>query len=158
MDFSNFPFDEMEAQAQGIFFDYDDTDFELDAAESVEKWIQKIVEDEGKTLGELNYIFCSDAFLHKINVEYLDHDTLTDIITFPLADDAATVAGEMYISVERVADNAKDFGVSFTNELHRVVIHGVLHLCGYGDKTEAEEKNMRKKEEESLKKRNFQIS
>ncbi len=155
MDFPNFPFDDTEAQAQGVFFDYDDTNFELQNADAVENWIQKIVADEGKTMGELSYVFCSDAFLHKINVEYLNHDTLTDIITFPLADDAETVAGEMYISVERVADNAKDFGVAFTDELHRVVIHGVLHLCGYGDKTEAEEILMRKKEEESLKKRGF---
>jgi probable rRNA maturation factor len=153
MDFPIFPSDEMDAQAQGVYFDYEDTDFELENQEQLTTWIEKVIADEGKTLGELSYVFCSDNFLHQINVEYLDHDTLTDIITFPLSEIEHQIDGELYISVERVADNAKDLGNNFIDELHRVIIHGVLHLCGYGDETDEEEALMRQKEDEALQKR-----
>jgi rRNA maturation RNase YbeY len=150
MDFPIFPTDEIDAQEEGIYFDYEDTDFELPDAEKTAQWIEKIIAKEGKSLGSLSYVFCDDGFLHQINVEYLNHDTLTDIITFPLSEDDNQITGELYISVERVADNAKDLGNTFEEELRRVVIHGVLHLCGYGDETDEEETLMRQKEDEAL--------
>lgn len=100
---------------------------------------------ERKTLLSLNYIFCSDKFLHAINVKALDHDTLTDVITFSYDDEK--IEGEVYISLDRVQENAQIFGKNFDDELLRVIIHGALHLCGYQDKTEAQQKTMRAKED-----------
>lgn len=132
-----------------ITFNYE-TDFSLVKEEAVfEQWIGKIIASEGKELGEINYIFCDDAYLHKINVEYLDHDTLTDIITFDYTE-GDLLSSDIFISVERVADNANDFEVSFETELLRVMAHGILHLCGYKDKTEADSQLMRQKEEEKM--------
>ena len=111
-------------------------------------WIKKTIENEGFSLNELNYIFCSDEYLLQVNIEYLQHDTLTDIITFPYA--TAPIEGDIFISIERVRDNAKDFNVPFEQELRRVIIHGVLHLCGYGDKTDKQAAIMRQKEEAAL--------
>ncbi|MFK8282337.1 rRNA maturation RNase YbeY [Capnocytophaga cynodegmi] len=132
-----------------ITFNYE-TEFELPEQETVfQTWIEKIIVSEEKKLGELNYIFCDDNYLHQINVQYLDHDTLTDIITFDYTEEQ-TISGDIFISVERVADNAKDFDVDFQTELLRVMAHGVLHLCGYKDKSDAESKQMRSKEEEKM--------
>ncbi|ATA89450.1 rRNA maturation RNase YbeY [Capnocytophaga stomatis] len=132
-----------------ITFNYE-TEFELPEQEAVfQSWIEKIIISEEKELGELNYIFCDDAYLHQINVQYLDHDTLTDIITFDYTEEE-TISGDIFISVERVADNAQDFNVDFQTELLRVMAHGVLHLCGYKDKTDAESQQMRNKEEEKM--------
>ncbi|GJQ06960.1 endoribonuclease YbeY [Capnocytophaga cynodegmi] len=132
-----------------ITFNYE-TEFELPEQETVfQTWIEKIIASEEKELGELNYIFCDDNYLHQINVQYLDHDTLTDIITFDYTEEQ-TISGDIFISVERVADNAKDFDVDFQTELLRVMAHGVLHLCGYKDKSDAESKQMRSKEEEKM--------
>ncbi|MFK8275056.1 rRNA maturation RNase YbeY [Capnocytophaga cynodegmi] len=132
-----------------ITFNYE-TEFELPEQETVfQTWIEKIIASEEKELGELNYIFCDDNYLHQINVQYLDHDTLTDIITFDYTEEQ-TISGDIFISVERVADNAKDFNVDFQAELLRVMAHGVLHLCGYKDKSDAESKQMRSKEEEKM--------
>ncbi|MFK8303004.1 rRNA maturation RNase YbeY [Capnocytophaga stomatis] len=132
-----------------ITFNYE-TEFELPEQEAVfQSWIEKIIISEEKELGELNYIFCDDAYLHQINVQYLDHDTLTDIITFDYTEEE-TISGDIFISVERVADNAQDFNVDFQTELLRVMAHGVLHLCGYKDKTDAESEQMRNKEEEKM--------
>ncbi|AWL78691.1 MULTISPECIES: rRNA maturation RNase YbeY [Capnocytophaga] len=132
-----------------ITFNYE-TEFELPEQETVfQAWIEKIIASEEKELGELNYIFCDDNYLHQINVQYLDHDTLTDIITFDYTEEQ-TISGDIFISVERVADNAKDFNVDFQTELLRVMAHGVLHLCGYKDKSDAESKQMRSKEEEKM--------
>ncbi|GIM54646.1 rRNA maturation RNase YbeY [Capnocytophaga cynodegmi] len=132
-----------------ITFNYE-TEFELPEQETVfQAWIEKIIASEEKELGELNYIFCDDNYLHQINVQYLDHDTLTDIITFDYTEEQ-TISGDIFISVERVADNAKDFNVDFQAELLRVMAHGVLHLCGYKDKSDAESKQMRSKEEEKM--------
>ncbi|GIJ97179.1 endoribonuclease YbeY [Capnocytophaga stomatis] len=132
-----------------ITFNYE-TEFELPEQEAVfQSWIEKIIISEEKELGELNYIFCDDAYLHQINVQYLDHDTLTDIITFDYTEEE-TISGDIFISVERVADNAQDFKVDFQTELLRVMAHGVLHLCGYKDKTDAESQQMRNKEEEKM--------
>ena len=98
---------------------------------------------------EINYIFCDDDYLHQINVEYLNHDTLTDIITFDYTEDNV-LSSDIFISIERVSDNANDFGVTFETELLRVMAHGILHLCGYKDKTEEDSQQMRKKEDEKI--------
>lgn len=133
-----------------LFFEQEDIDFELPNDEQrYIDWIQYIIKKEKKELLQLTYIFCSDSYLHQINVEYLDHDTLTDIITFPYTE-PPLVEGDIFISIDRVKENAVKYDVSFEHELHRVIIHGVLHLCGYPDKTEEEAKVMRKKEEEAL--------
>ncbi len=117
-------------------------------AESTRKkgWIKEVVRNEGKQLGELSYVFCDDNFLHTINVEFLNHNTLTDVISFDytLGD---VVGGEIYISTERVADNAKDLEHSFRDELDRVIIHGLLHFCGYSDKSDLDKKKMRELED-----------
>ena len=119
-------------------------------------WIETVVRARGGRLGEVNYIFCSDDYLHQMNVEYLDHDTLTDIITFPYGD-FPEVSGDLFISTERVADNAADFGEAYTDELHRVMIHGILHLCGQGDKGETEAADMRELERWALEQRSANL-
>ena len=131
-----------------ISFNYE-TDFELDNVEQYEDWISRIIESEGFDEGEINYIFCDDEYLHKINVEYLDHDTLTDIISFDYTV-GNVLQGDIFISIERVRDNANDFNVSFEEELKRVLSHGVLHYCGYKDKSPKDEALMRSKEEEKM--------
>ena len=131
-----------------ISFNYE-TDFELENVALYEDWISRIIESEGFDEGEINYIFCDDEYLHKINVEYLDHDTLTDIISFDYTV-GNLIQGDIFVSVERVQDNAKDFNVSFEEELKRVLSHGVLHYCGYKDKSPKDEALMRSKEEEKM--------
>jgi rRNA maturation RNase YbeY len=126
-----------------------ETDFELKNPIKLQKWISETIISEGFELGELLYIFCDDEYLHKLNIEYLNHDTLTDVISFDY-NIGKIINGEIYISVERVAENAIDFKTDFENELHRVMIHGVLHFCGYKDKSDTEERIMRQKEEECL--------
>lgn len=131
-----------------ISFNYE-TDFELENETQYEDWISRIIESEGFDEGEINYIFCDDEYLHKINVEYLDHDTLTDIISFDYTV-GNLIQGDIFVSIERVQDNAKDFNVSFEEELKRVLSHGVLHYCGYKDKSPKDEALMRSKEEEKM--------
>ncbi|MCL9769445.1 rRNA maturation RNase YbeY [Flavobacterium sp. HXWNR69] len=131
-----------------ISFNYE-TDFELENEAQYEDWISRIIESEGFDEGEINYIFCDDEYLHKINVEYLDHDTLTDIISFDYTV-GNVLQGDIFVSVERVLDNANDFNVSFEEELKRVLSHGVLHYCGYKDKSPEDEALMRSKEEEKM--------
>jgi rRNA maturation RNase YbeY len=131
-----------------ISFNYE-TDFELENESQYEDWISRIIESEGFDEGEINYIFCDDEYLHKINVEYLDHDTLTDIISFDYTV-GNLIQGDIFVSVERVKDNANDFKVSFEEELKRVLSHGVLHYCGYKDKSPKDEALMRFKEEEKM--------
>lgn len=131
-----------------VTFNYE-TEFELKDENLLEYWIDTVVSKKGFSLGELNYIFCDDTYLHKLNVEFLQHDTLTDVISFDNTL-GKLISGDIYISVERVADNAKDFEVSFLNELHRVMIHGVLHYMGFKDKSEEDKKEMRKAEDEAI--------
>ncbi|HLO74412.1 MAG TPA: rRNA maturation RNase YbeY [Flavobacterium sp.] len=131
-----------------ISFNYE-TEFSLENESVYEEWISRIIESEGFDEGEINYIFCDDEYLHKINVEYLDHDTLTDIISFDYTV-GNLVQGDIFISVERVQDNASDFNVSFEDELRRVLSHGVLHYCGYKDKSPEDEALMRLKEDEKM--------
>ncbi|KHE68200.1 MULTISPECIES: rRNA maturation RNase YbeY [Capnocytophaga] len=116
----------------------------------VKQWVKQIALSEGKKIGDINYIFCDDVYLHKINVQYLQHDTLTDIITFDYTE-GITLNSDIYISIERVRENADIFGVTFEQELLRVLAHGILHLCGYKDKTPADSELMRAKEDEKTK-------
>ncbi len=132
-----------------IEFIAEDIDFEPSDTPALESWIRTIIDREKCQLGFLNFIFCSDNFLLDLNEEYLGHDTLTDIITFPYQP-PPFIEGDVFISVERVRENAQEFGVSFEVELHRVMAHGVLHLCGYKDKTEEEQAVMRQKEDAAL--------
>lgn len=120
--------------------------FELDKPEVYEVWLSNTAKAEGYNIGELGYVFCSDEFLWDINQKYLDHDTYTDIVTFDYTE-GNIINGEIYISTERVEENAEKFGVSFIYELNRVMVHGLLHLSGYGDKTESEKTLMRSKED-----------
>ena len=125
------------------------TDFILSNEKLFSDWITNVITSESYVLGEINYTFCNDEFLHDINVEYLNHDTLTDIITF---DNSVgfTLHSDIVISIERVIDNANDFNVSFEEELKRVIIHGILHLCGYKDKSHNDSILMRNKENEKI--------
>ena len=124
---------------------YSECDFELRNTQPIIDWIQITAKQEGKQVVEINFIFCDDEDLHKINLEFLDHDTYTDIITFDYSVGDELIS-EIYISVERVKENANDYSDCFEEELQRVLIHGVLHLCGYKDKGEEERAVMRKKE------------
>ncbi len=127
-----------------ISFNYETT-FNLESETKVSNWIKATITAEGYKLEEINYIFCDDDYLHKLNMEFLQHDTLTDIISFDYTM-GKLIQGDIYISIERVKDNAKDFNVSLKEELHRVIIHGVLHYCGYKDKTDTDAALMREKE------------
>ena len=131
-----------------INFNYE-TNFNLDNEEATASWLGNVIASENKKEGEINYIFCDDEYLHKINMEYLDHDTLTDIISFDYSM-GNELHGDIFISIERVKDNAADYKVSFEEELMRVLAHGILHYCGYKDKGEEEELLMRAKEDEKI--------
>ncbi|NML19974.1 rRNA maturation RNase YbeY [Pseudoflavitalea sp. G-6-1-2] len=117
---------------------------------ALKSFIIDLFKKEKKKAGELSFVFCSDAYLLEINKQYLKHNYYTDIITFDLSQTPGVISGELYISVDRVKDNAQNFNVSFKEELHRVIFHGALHLCGYKDKTEKEEALMRKMEDKYL--------
>ena len=131
-----------------INFNYE-MGLDMDSEELISNWITDTISSEGYKIEEINYVFCGDDYLHKLNVEFLKHDTLTDIISFDYSI-GKIIQGDIFISVERVADNAKDFGVDFMEELHRVIIHGVLHYCGYKDKTDEDARVMRQKENHYL--------
>lgn len=120
------------------------------------EWYSNVCEVEGKVLGDLSLIFCSDEHLFEMNKEYLQHDYYTDIITFDYSEDSL-VSGDLFISVDRVQDNADEFDVLFQDELHRVCVHGLLHLCGYKDKSDEDEAMMRQKENEMLVLRKFHV-
>lgn len=132
-----------------ISFNYE-SDFVLTLEDVYASWIETIVESENKILGEISYIFCNDDYLHEINVQYLNHDTLTDIISFDYTE-GDVISGDIFVSIERVKDNAIDFNVPFEEELKRVLAHGVLHYCGYKDKSDADALLMRSKEDEKIK-------
>jgi probable rRNA maturation factor len=132
-----------------IQFNYE-TDFSLEDEDRLSAWISSVIASEGFTEEEINYIFCDDEYLFKLNVEFLDHDTLTDIISFDYSI-GKIIQGDIFISVERVKENAEEFNVEFLNELYRVMVHGVLHYCGYKDKSETDEALMRSKEDFYLK-------
>ena len=129
---------------------FSENNFELEDNVGYEKWLQNVIISEEKKEGDINYIFCDDEYLHEINVKYLNHDDYTDIISF---DNALgnILHGDIFISTERVAENAEKFQVSFQKELKRVIAHGLLHFCGYKDKTDDEAQLMREKEDEKIK-------
>jgi rRNA maturation RNase YbeY len=130
-----------------IHFFQEDIAFDLPEKERYTDWIKEVILKQGATLEELNYIFCSDEYLHKINLDYLQHDTLTDIITFDNSDADGMIEGDIFISVERVRENAIELSTTFESELARVIIHGVLHLLGFQDKSEEQAAEMREKED-----------
>lgn len=135
-----------------ISFFFDEVSFSLKNRTALKKFIEQLFKKEGYRLGGLTYIFCSDKKLLEINRQFLKHDYFTDIITFDLSEPSAGTTGEIYISIDRVRDNALTHNESFRSEIHRVIFHGALHLCGYGDKTNKEEKKMREMEGLYLKK------
>jgi probable rRNA maturation factor len=129
-----------------ISFFSEDIDFELIDESNYISWLQNVVESENKISGELSFVFCDDEYLHKINLQYLNHDTYTDIITFDYTE-SGVIAGDIFISIDRVKENALLYNKPFKNELSRVIVHGVLHLAGYKDKSEEESILMRSKED-----------
>lgn len=132
-----------------IRFAVQNIDFELLESGKVKKWITEVIQRRQKKVGNISYLFCDDEYLLGVNRQYLNHDTYTDIITFDYVA-ADLISGDIMISVERVGENAEKFGVPAEQELHRVIIHGVLHLLGQGDKSDAEAAEMRRQEEEAL--------
>jgi len=133
-----------------INFNYE-TAFHLVNEQIISKWIRNTILNEGCNEGDINYVFCDDDYLLKLNVEFLQHDTLTDIISFDYSV-GKELHGDVFISIERVEDNAQELGVLFKDELHRVMIHGILHYCGYKDKEEEDKVLMRQKEDYYLNK------
>jgi rRNA maturation RNase YbeY len=131
-----------------ITFNYE-TPYAVKDETKISNWIHRVVVEHRFEVGEINYIFCDDAYLLKLNIEFLQHDTLTDIISFDTTL-GKLIGGDVFISIERIKENANTFAVPFDEELHRVMIHGVLHFLGFKDKTSLEKTAMRKKEEESL--------
>ena len=132
-----------------ISFNYE-TDFLLDNETQFSDWISKVILSESKKEGDINYIFCDDEYILEINKQYLDHDYYTDIISFDYSV-GNELNGDIFVSIERVKENATDFNATFDNELKRVIIHGILHYCGYKDKSEEDEALMRSKEDEKTK-------
>ena len=133
-----------------IHYFYEQIDFKIETPRKASIWITLVAKTEKKEIGDLTYVFCSDDYLLSLNQQFLKHNTLTDIITFDYSEGKKELSGEIYISIDRVADNAAKFKTDFQDELHRVMIHGVLHLAGYKDKKPAEKALMRKKEEGCL--------
>lgn len=132
-----------------LFFEEDIT-YSLKEKNKYKKWLKSIAEKEGFKIKELNYIFCSDEYLYQINLDYLNHKTYTDIITFDNSENKNSIEGDIFISIERVSENAQKENVLFEKELQRVLSHGLLHLMGYKDKSEADKTIMRNKEELAL--------
>lgn len=128
----------------------EEIDFKLPFPLKTSKWIKTISKSEGYDLGNLNYIFCSDEYLLEINKQYLDHDYYTDIITFDNSEEEGKIEGDIYVSVDRVKENAEEFGFEFETEMRRVLIHGLLHLMDYTDTSEELKTQMRAKEDECL--------
>ncbi len=128
--------------------------FELQNESKIKNWIKSVIVENGKQLTVLNFILTSDEEVHRINKQYLQHDTYTDIITFPMSD-KEVIEGDIFMSIDRIKDNAKQLNVTFENEFHRVLIHGVLHLIGFDDKTPELKKEMRQAENNCLEKLNI---
>jgi len=133
---------------EGIHYYNEDSNFSLEYPQLITHWIKSVFTQENCEFITVNFVFCSDTYLHELNMKYLQHDTLTDVITFAYS--KKPIEGDIFISIDRVNDNAKSFKVDFIVELHRVMIHGILHLIGYNDKTEAEQQEMRQMENKYL--------
>lgn len=129
-----------------ITFFSEDIEFNLENEEKYAAWIEKLIASHTKIPGDVSYVFCSDEYLHKLNVEHLNHDTLTDIITFDYCQ-PGILSGDLFISIERVKENAQTFGVPLNQEILRVMSHGILHLAGLKDKSQEDAKKMREEEE-----------
>ena len=140
----------MAEQSIPIHFHYLLTAFHFPNRQLLKRFLHEQLTGEGKIVDTINYIFCDDEYLLAINQKYLKHDTYTDIITFELSGKNEPIVSDIYISIERVKENANQMTVSFTNELHRVIFHGALHLCGYKDKSKSDSKLMRKMERQWL--------
>ena len=138
-----------------IHFFSEDISFTLKEKNKVRNWIKNTIRSEGKKLRELNFIFCSDAYLLEINKQYLNHDTFTDIVTFDNSESPDLIIGDVFISIERIRENASKYKVAEKDELHRVIIHGTLHLIGYKDKTKPDKSLMTEKEDYHLATRDF---
>lgn len=132
-----------------VYFSNGDINFSLENEPLIKKWIAEIINKHDKKIGRINYLFCSDQMVYDMNVRFLNHDTFTDIITFDSVE-GNLISGDIIISVDRVEENSKAYSVSFENELCRVIIHGILHLLGFKDKSPDDEATMRAKENESL--------
>lgn len=132
-----------------------DVSYVLRSKNGIRLWLSDVIKKEGFQLGELSIILCSDEYLFKMNVQYLKHITYTDIITFDQSESKSEVSGELYLSIDRIKDNAKALNINLINELHRVIVHGTLHLCGYGDKDPKSKSKMTSKENFYLQKRVF---
>ena len=131
-----------------ISFNYE-IDFELSNADKISKWLSSVISSEKFREGDINYIFCDDEYLLELNMEFLNHETLTDIISFDYTV-GKELHGDIFVSVERVKENAKEFEVSFNEELNRVLVHGILHYCGYKDKVDEDTRVMREREDHYL--------
>lgn len=131
---------------RNIHFFAEDVAFSLPALHATAAWIRAVIQQEGYTLAQVNFIFCSDRYLHTKNVQYLQHDTLTDVLTFDYSETPKIIEGDVYISVDRVRANARSWKQPFMKELQTVMVHGVLHLLGYKDHTSVNKNLMRKKE------------
>lgn len=138
-----------------IYFFSEDITFTLKEKMLVRNWIHQTILNEGYSLNSLNFIFCSDAYLLTINQQYLKHDTYTDIITFDNSDIEGEILGDIFISIDRIIENASKYSVPLRDEIHRIIIHGTLHLLGYTDKIKADKLQMTAKEDEYLKQRTF---
>lgn len=132
-----------------ISFNYE-TDFQLENETQFSDWISRVILSENKKEGDINYIFCDDEYILEINKQYLDHDYYTDIISFDYSV-GNELNGDIFVSIDRIKENATDFNATFDDELKRVIIHGILHYCGYKDKSEEDEALMRSKEDEKTK-------
>ncbi len=133
-----------------IRFHTTESAFDFNKRLATRRWLNTCIKNEGRKPGEINIIFCDDEYLLKINKQFLGKNDLTDIITFDFSENEKIISGDLYISFERVSANAKEFNVAFSEELSRVMVHGVLHLIGYGDKTNEEKLEMRRKEDDLL--------
>lgn len=142
----------MEEKELPINFFSEEIDFQLENEEKTSNWLQKVANKEGFIVAAINYIFCDDEYLHKINMEYLNHDTYTDIITFDNSEDEdeQVLEGDIFISVERVKENSATLKTTFEQEIHRVMVHGLLHLTGYDDHSAEDKQLMREKEDSAL--------
>ncbi len=140
---------------RAIRFFSENINFRVKNSLKVQEWIQGVAKKEKHVVQSLHYIFCTDQALLERNIQFLKHNTFTDIITFDLSEEEKNIKGEIYISIDRVNENALKFEQTPEQELHRVMIHGVLHLCGYADKTKTQKEAMRRLENLYLKKRNW---
>jgi rRNA maturation RNase YbeY len=142
----------MEEKELPINFFSEEIDFQLENEEKTSAWLQKVANKEGFIVAAINYIFCDDEYLHKINMEYLNHDTYTDIITFDNSEDEEeqVLEADIFISVDRVKENSATLKTTFEQEIHRVMVHGLLHLTGYDDHSVEDKQMMREKEDAAL--------